>query len=57
MAVVNWLCLNVVFGAVKLDGVGYLGRVGGQRNPLQVFAFTLDIIRSWQRERHLLINV
>lgn len=57
LAVVHWLCLNVVFGAVKLDGVGYLGRVGRQRNPLQVFAFTLDIIRSWQQERHLLLHV
>lgn len=46
LAVVYWLCWNLVFGAVRLDGVGHLGRVGGQKNPIQVFAVTLDIIRS-----------
>ena len=46
MTVVYWFCLNLVFGVVRQDGVGHLGRIGGQRNPLQVFAVTFDIIRS-----------
>lgn len=46
LAVVNWLCWNRVFCVVRLDGVGHLGRVGGQRNHLQVFTVTLDVIRS-----------
>lgn len=46
LAVVDWLCWNLVFSAVRLDGVRHLGRVGGQRNPLQMFAVTLDVIRS-----------
>lgn len=43
MAVVHWLCWDMVFVAVRLDGVGHLGGVGGQRKPLQVFTVTLDI--------------
>lgn len=43
LAVVYWLCWNLVFGVVRLDGVGNLGRVGRQRNPLQVLTNTLDI--------------
>ncbi len=45
LAVVYWLCCNLVFGAMRLDGVGHLRRVGGKRNPLQVVVVYLDIIR------------
>ncbi|TNN86690.1 hypothetical protein EYF80_003158 [Liparis tanakae] len=39
LTVVNWLCLNLVFGTAGLEGVGHLGGVGGQRNRLQVVPF------------------
>ena len=46
LAVAHRLCWNLVFGVVRLEGVGHLHWVRRQRDPLQVFAVPFDIIRS-----------